>query len=160
MAVIDQLKKSSLFSDCSDATLKQIDKASRIVELAPGQNLFYEGDKAESFYIVKAGTLVVKKSSLGGGDEDLARIGTGSHLGEMTLLNSSLGVYDTRTATAEAAEASILVEVPFAVLEELIQADSKFGMIFYRAIARNLSARIQKTADDLTSLKSLHLKHV
>jgi CRP/FNR family transcriptional regulator, cyclic AMP receptor protein len=159
MAVIEQLKKSSLFSDCSDAALKQIDKAARVVELAPGQNLFYEGDKAESFYIVKSGTLVVKKSSVGG-DEDLARIGTGSHLGEMTLLNSSLGVYDTRTATAEAAEASILVEVPFAILEELIQADSKFGMIFYRAIARNLSARIQKTADDLTSLKSLHLKHV
>jgi CRP/FNR family transcriptional regulator, cyclic AMP receptor protein len=159
MPVIDQLKKSSLFSDCSDAALKQIDKAARIVELAPGQNLFYEGDKAESFFIVKAGTLVVKKSSVGG-DEDLARIGTGSHLGEMTLLNSSLGVYDTRTATAEAAEASVLVEVPFAILEELIQADSKFGLIFYRAIARNLSARIQKTADDLTSLKSLHLKHV
>jgi len=159
MPVIEQLKKSSLFTECPDATLRKIEKASRLVELAPGQTLFYEGDKAESFYLVKAGTLVVKKSS-SNGDEDLARIGTGSHIGEMTLLNSKLGVYDTRTATAEAAEATTLVEVPFAVLEELFEGDAKFGMIFYRAIAKNLSARIQKTAEDLTSLKSLHLKHV
>jgi len=159
MAVIDQLKKSSIFSECPEVALHKIEKASRVVELAPGQNLFYEGDKAESLYIVKAGTIAVKKSS-SAGEEDLARIGTGSHIGEMTLLNSKAGTYDTRSATAEAAEASVLVEVPFAVIEELIAADAKFGLVFYRSIARNLSARIQKTAEDLTSLKSLHLKHV
>ncbi|MEO5668608.1 MAG: cyclic nucleotide-binding domain-containing protein [Bdellovibrionota bacterium] len=159
MPVIEQLKKSSLFSDCPESSLHKIAKASRLIELAPGQNLFYEGDKSSCFYLVKSGTLVVKKSS-SGGEEDLARIGTGSHIGEMTLLNSKLGIYDTRTATAEAAEDSTLVEVPFAILEELIEADAKFGMIFYRSIARNLSARIRKTAEDLTSLKSIHLKHV
>jgi CRP-like cAMP-binding protein len=158
MPVIEQLKKSSLFSECPEASLHRIEKASRIVELAPGQTLFYEGDKAEAFYIVKSGTIAVKKSS-SGGEEDIARIGTGSHIGEMTLL-APVGGSDKRTATAEASEASTLVEVPFKILADMIDADPAFGLIFYRSLARNLSARIQKTAEDLTSLKSLHLKHV
>ncbi len=159
MSVIEQLKKSSLFAECPEAALKKLEKATRALDLTPGQSLFYEGDPATSFFIVKSGTLVVKKSSKSG-DEDLARIGTGSHIGEMTLLHSNAGVYDRRTASAEAAEATALIEIPFKVLEEVIASDAQFGLCFYRAIARNLSARIQKTAEDLTSLKSLHLKHV
>jgi CRP/FNR family transcriptional regulator, cyclic AMP receptor protein len=159
MSFIEELKKSVLFADCPETSLAKIEKSMKLVDIAHGQTLFYEGDEADSFYIVKSGTLLVKKSSKMG-DEDLARIGTGSHVGEMTLLNSSGGAYDRRTATAEAAEPTTLVEIPFAELESLIASDAQFGLLFYRAIARNLSARIQKTAEDLTSLKSLHLKHV
>ena len=159
MPVIDHLKKSPLFAEASAECLKQIELDARSFELSPGQSLFYEGDPSTSFFIVKSGTIIVKKASLVG-DEDLARIGPGSHLGEMTLLNSLDGIYDRRTAAAEAAEPSVVIEIPFRAIEDLSAKDAQFGMTFYRAIARILSGRIQKTAEDLTSLKALRLKHV
>lgn len=153
------LKSNSLFSDCNEAQLQALTKSASSREIAPGQSLFYEGDESKSLFILKSGTIVLKKSA-SSGEEDLARIGSNSHLGEMTFLQGQKGSYEKRSASAEAVEACSLVEIPFAVLEDLIQKDSSFGLIFYRAVARNLSARIRKTGEDLASLKSLHLRHV
>ncbi|NCN41184.1 cyclic nucleotide-binding domain-containing protein [bacterium] len=156
----EALVKISLFSGVPRAALKSVATHAELLELRPGQSLFYEGDDSDSMFVVKSGTVVVKKSS-SEGEEDLAKIGSGSHLGEMTFLHSSApGSYEKRTATAEAVEECTLIRIPFASLESAVESDPVFGTYFFKMLAQNLSARIQKTDEDLVSLKSLRLRHV
>jgi len=159
MSLENTLRSNSLFAECSDEQLKVLAAAASLQEISVGQSLFYEGDESTTLFIVKNGAIGLKKSS-SKGEEDLARIGTNSHLGEMTFLQGSAGKYEKRSASAEAVETSTLVEIPFQVLTDMIKNDPQFGLIFYRSVACNLSARIRKTGEDLTSLKSLYLRHV
>ena len=160
MSLKEQLAESTLFTNVESSCLEKISSASEAVELTPGQALFYEGDNSDALYIVRNGTIKIIKSGQEG-DQDLAKIGSGSHLGEMTFLHSpEEGAYEKRTASAEAVEASTLIKVPFSILVEHTKAHPAFGCVFYKAIAQNLSARIQKTDEDLVSLKSLRLRHV
>ena len=159
MSLENTLRMNSLFSACSDAQLGILAAKATERTITVGETLFYEGEDSTTLYVVKSGTIGLKKSA-SSGDEDLARIGSNSHLGEMTFLQGASGKYDKRSASAEAVEATTLIEIPFQTLEDLIKNDLQFGLNFYKAVACNLSARIRKTGADLTSLKSLHLRHV
>ena len=156
----EALLKVKLFSSAPESSVQAVAELSEIVEVRPGQALFYEGDDSDCMYVVRSGTVVIKKSS-SEDEEDIAKIGSQSHLGEMTFLNCGAdGAYEKRTASAEASEESSLIKIPFAGLEKIIEKDSVFGCYFYKMIALNLSGRIQKTDEDLVSLKSLRLRHV
>lgn len=159
MSKIDALKSSQMFSRISDEALEALAQVCEEQELQAGQALFYEGDESDCMFLVKSGTVKIIKAG-SEGDEDVAKIGSGSQLGEMTFLHDSEGAYEKRTATAEAQEATHLIKIPFSFLKSRVDEDAAFGREIYRSIARNLSARIQKTDEDLVSLKSLRLRHV
>lgn len=159
MSNIALLKSTQLFSEISEDALDALAGVCEVTELHAGQALFYEGDDSDSLFLVKSGTVKIVKAG-SEGDEDVAKIGSGSQLGEMTFLHESENGYEKRTATAEAIETTQLLKIPFSFLKKRVTEDAEFGRAFYRSIARNLSARIQKTDEDLVSLKSLRLRHV
>jgi CRP-like cAMP-binding protein len=151
------LKGSKLFKDFSDSDLKTLGAALKIRELNVGETLFYEGEDSNSLYFVAKGTIGIKKNSAKG-EQDIAQIGSGSHFGELAMLHFE-GPHDKRSATAEAKEASQVIEIIFGDLEKILKTNAQLGLLFYRNIAISLAGKIKKTTEDLSDLKSIRLRH-
>jgi CRP-like cAMP-binding protein len=159
MSFVSDFKQTPLFNACDDKVLHLIADGATALSLSPGQGLFVEGDAADRLYIVKSGTLVLKKST-SKGEEDLIKIGARSVLGEMALVSvAGSGQYEKRSTSAEAIEGTQLIEIPFAHLEKVLSSHAETGLQFYKNLAINLSGRIRNTVQELASVRSLRLRH-
>lgn len=156
---LEVIKKSPLFDSCKPEILEKIAELSKVRELGPGQSLFFENEDAKSFFLVRSGTISIRKASKEG-DVDLAKIGADSNLGEMALLREKGALYPKRSASAEASESCILAEIPYVEFEKLLENDGQLAAQFFKNLAIQLSARIRRTGQDLSSLKALRLRHL
>ena len=159
MSALDVLTKNALFQNVNAGVVEALASKAKEVTLSPGEALFYEGDESSSMYFIQSGTIAIKKST-SDGDEDLVKVGAGAHLGEMTYLVAEEGVYEKRSASAEAAESITLYEVSFADLTSILSEDQSAGFHFYQNLAINLARKIRKTNEDISSLRSLRLKAI
>jgi putative ABC transport system ATP-binding protein len=75
----------------------------RLVELAPGEVLFREGDPSDAVYLVEGGEVEVVRPRPDGTEEVLATLGPGRYVGELGPL---LGL--PRSATARAVTGAVL----------------------------------------------------
>jgi CRP-like cAMP-binding protein len=159
MQVLEVLKKCALFENCNSDALENIAKISKIRELSGGQALFFENEDSRSFFLLRSGTVAIKKTSEKG-DVDIARIGSDSYLGELALLREKGASFPKRSASAEAVEPSVLAEIPYAEFERLLGQDPTMAGLFFKNLATQLAGRIRRTAQDLSSLKALRLRHL
>ena len=79
---LKHLRYSPLFSSCSSKDLERIAKAGNRVSVAKGKTLIKQGDPGKEAFIILSGKATVKR-----GDKKLATIGTGSVVGELSLLD-------------------------------------------------------------------------
>jgi CRP-like cAMP-binding protein len=159
MSFVSDFKQTLLFSGCEDKVLHVISDGATALSLSAGQTLFSEGEAADRLYIVKGGTIILRKST-SKGEEDLIKIGARSVLGEMALVGmAGAGKYEKRSTSAEAVEPSQLIEIPFALLEKVLLSHPATGLQFYKNLAINLSGRIRNTVEELASVRSLRLRH-
>jgi len=156
--VLEVVKRSPLFEGCKAETLEAIANLAIVRELGPGQALFFENQDSTSFFLVRSGTIAIKKTSEKG-DVDVAKIGTDSYLGEMALLRDAGSAFPKRSASAEAGEATLLAEIPYEAFEGLLQKDPQLAAHFFKNLATQLAGRIRRTVQDLSSLKALRLRH-
>ena len=100
-----------------------------------GEILFREGDQGTDIYFVDQGSIKISRK-IGGHDQEIATVRAGRVFGEMAyLLNES------RTATAIAETASVLLVMMPDVFEELLQTNT----IFSRDIIQVLCSRLRRT---------------
>jgi len=149
----DFLKSVYLFHDLDEDQLLWLAENMQKKVFIVGDEIFAQGDKAESFYIIKSGSVSVEKWATDD-EQHITTIGAGTILGEMAFLEGG-----ERSASAKAHENVELLIIPFDLLEEKINSDRDFGFHFYRNIAHCLNKRIEKTTNDFSSLKELKLKH-
>ena len=102
--------------------------------MAPGEVLFEEGKKGDSFYIVLRGRVELVKRARDGSEEKLAVAREGETFGEMALLNQS-----PRSATARAIEPSSLLELSRAACDSMLGGES-FAVRMLRGVAKALWA--------------------
>jgi CRP/FNR family cyclic AMP-dependent transcriptional regulator len=157
MDITESFKNSRLFKNFSDKDIEALKPALHVRELNAGESLFFEGEDSNCLYFIAAGTLVIKKRSAKG-DQDIANLGPGTHFGELAMLNFE-GSPDKRSATAEAKEASKVVEINFTELEKILKTNSLLGLMFYRNISISLAGKIKKTTEDLSDLKAIRLRN-
>jgi len=74
------LRKVSLFADCTDRELLQIDRLMTELTVGPGRTLMGRGTAALQFVIVREGYGRVSANG-----QDIGRLGPGSHIGEHTF---------------------------------------------------------------------------
>jgi CRP-like cAMP-binding protein len=154
------LKSSSLFKDIPDNEISKLASFSQVRDLNAGETLFFEKDDSTALFIVSKGTIVIKKGS-SDNDENVTQIGAGQHFGEMAFLVSSGGIFEKRSATAEAgAESTVILEVPFEGLQKCFSAAPQVGLAFYKNLSLSLAGRIRKTTEDLAGVRSLRLRHI
>ncbi len=157
--LLEVLQKSTLFTQCPPATLVKLSEKSHLKEINPGQAIFFENQESQSFYLIQSGTVTIKKTSEKG-DVDIAKIAAGSYLGELALLREANESYPKRSASAEAQEFCVLLEIPYSAFESIVNDDPVFGRQFFKNLSMQLAGRIRRTAQDLSSLKALRLRHL
>ena len=112
--------------------------------LNSGAVLIREGAAINALYLVLDGSLAVSTGGVGG--RQLARLGTGDIVGEMSFI-------DTRppSATVTALENAVVLGVPRKAVTARLTGDSEFAARFYRALAVLLSHRLRDTNRALSS---------
>lgn len=154
MIKTDALKNIYLFQELSNDELAKVAKVCKAREVIAGQDIFINGQEAESFYVIQQGTVKILRTTSGGDELQLTSLATGGHFGEMPFLSG-----DARTATAQATETCHLIEVPFASLKTLLHEEVKISDKFHRAISKFLAQRLKNTTGDLSQAKEVLLQH-
>lgn len=110
----ETLRRVRLFAGLDDEHLEHLCGGSGETELAPGEELFAEGDVGDSAYVITEGEFEILKRS--GDREVLVAVRSPPDvIGEMALLEES-----PRTATARARTRARVVTVPKPALDELL----------------------------------------
>lgn len=129
-------KKVPLLSDLPGSELNTLSATLAVVDLAEGEVLFFEGESADSLYIVLEGHLEVLKA-MGTGDEKfMAALGPGEFVGEMSLLIPG----KARTASVRAVKPARLWKMTQADFERLLLRQPIVGYTMVRTLTQRLDA--------------------
>jgi CRP-like cAMP-binding protein len=136
-AIIQKIaQKVPIFSGMSQACLLATLAVAEHFPVKAGEPVFREGDIGNSFYVLVAGEVVVKKVR-DGRPVELARLGPGECFGEMALAGN-----DLRSASVYAVDQ---VE-SMRFYREQIDAYPESAHIIYRNISRILAARLGESS--------------
>ncbi len=143
----DLLKGIYLFKHFDNDELAKIAKIAKAVPHAPRSIIFYDGDPASVMYVVQFGTVRLLKKGAEE-DQEIAKLGPGSHFGEMPYLDESM-----RAGTVEAIEQSTILEISYSDLKKTLDGDNKMAADFYREVAHFLAVRLRKLSADYSELR-------
>jgi CRP-like cAMP-binding protein len=132
------MEKGFILSALNEDDIFWFQTFGKMENIPAGHVLIQEGNVLEGFYIILVGDLAVLLSSQG--DRQIAQLGSGQVLGEMSLVDSR-----PSAATVKALEASIVLSVSQRMLADKLQQDEGFASRFYRAVAMFLSSRLRST---------------
>jgi CRP-like cAMP-binding protein len=124
-----------ILGQLSDSDVEWLASAGTRVRHARASELISPGARLDRIYFILEGEVSIRA-----GGAELARVGTGEILGEMSLV-------DARPSSASAVTASEVaaLEVTRAALQAKLDSDVAFAARFYRAIAIFLSERMRAT---------------
>lgn len=132
--VFNQLSRNRLFEGLEPTLLEQIRPDVDVLTLNSGDVVFHEGDQGHSLYLVGEGLVKISKEGLGGREEVLGYISSGSFFGEVALLDGK-----PRSAMATAAEPTLLGAVSEKAVQHLLElAPSRLHMNFLRSVSERL----------------------
>lgn len=147
------LKNIYLFKDLNPSELEQLETLVKAETLAPRDEIFAEGDKAASLFIIKYGSVQIKRSGKNDGVE-VARLATGSHFGEMSFVDG-----EPRSATAITLEKSELMKIDFGDLNRHFEKNPATAVKFYRSLSLFLCGRLRMTTMDLSFAREKNIRH-
>ena len=110
-----------------------------------GEVLFNEGDEDDRFMILLEGEIVLSR---GGGE--LSTLNPGAHFGEMALVSTA-----TRSATAVAGTASVLMEIKRDQFFRLMRGDTSLAIKCMWSLVTTLSNRLRLTTGEVARLSEL-----
>lgn len=148
---IATLQTVYLLKDLDTDTLGVVAQAASTDTFDAGEDVCREGHSAGGLYLISSGSVRVTKS---GADADVVMLGSGSHFGEMSLVDDA-----PRSATVTANERSVIIKIDAGMLHQKLAENSAAGAVFYRAVARSLAKRLRTTTDDLAFARQLALEH-
>ncbi len=135
------LSKAGLFSQLREAELRAISRYSGYRSFAPGELIFSAGSHREELYLIRNGTVVIRRPGEGGNGEgqDIARFVAGEVFGEMDLLDSA-----PRSASALAEGPTTLLVFPDTVpFQELLEKHPYVFARILRKLLGNIAGRIR-----------------
>lgn len=112
------------------------------VEVEAGETVVRQGDKGRGFYLVESGGLDVVVTSEDGLRLPVARLGPGSHFGEMSLLGGA-----AVSADVVASERSVLYAATPEEFDELIRRKPEL----VHGLAGELAIRLKQTDEQLAA---------
>jgi CRP-like cAMP-binding protein len=135
-----------LFGGLSADALGCLATRCHVEQIAEGDVVFREGDRAQTLYVLHSGHLEVFKRR---DDTDivLGEVGPGECVGEMSFIDMQ-----PRSATVRATKPSELWVWSYQSIHERYCADQKCAMLLVMNIARELSRRLRR-ADEVIVLQ-------
>lgn len=142
---INYLKNVYLFKEFSEESLNLVSSISENKLCQPDEDLFKQDSPAEALYIIKSGMVRIHQKSTANDNIEIAVLGTGSHFGEMALVDG-----ESRSATATTIEESEIIITPYQALKKLMDGNSEVSVKIYKSIAHFLCGRLRVTTHDLS----------
>ena len=130
--LLEQLSRVHLLQALPPEEIAPLVHAAQPVHLAPGEELFREGDAGSSLYVVSSGSLEVTR-----GGVKVAVIPTGDTVGEMAVVTGA-----PRSASIRALEPTTLFRIPKHAFDDLVRS----------------AARVRDTVSELINLRTEQLK--
>jgi CRP/FNR family cyclic AMP-dependent transcriptional regulator len=143
-----------LFADLTADERGQLARLAEPMNVGPGTQLFRAGDAATALYLIKDGSVRITTIAASGGNIEVAVLGTGSHFGEMALIDGA-----KRSATAETLEPTSLFRFDYAKIAAVLDKSPTVAAKFYRALARFLSNRLRQTTTDMSFAREKNLRY-
>ncbi len=138
------MSQSFLFRDLTDRQRALVAPYLEHRFLDPGDVLFQEGERGDTFYAVVDGTLVIRR-----GDVELTELGGGGHFGELTLARPA-----PRSATVEARTAALVLGLSRDRFRQIVQRRPAIGASIAIAALDQLGHRVRDLTDRLAALES------
>ena len=135
-------KDEKWFQQCLSKSLNRLNsekKADYILRLLnPADQLFQEGQPADSVFLVKRGELLAWKNK-DGQRVDLGKIKAGEFVGEMAHLNQ-----EPRSATVVAVTDCELIEIPFGSLDTILFTKPSWSKALFATLSKRLKITNEK----------------
>jgi CRP/FNR family cyclic AMP-dependent transcriptional regulator len=154
MAQSNSLQDIYLFKQMTDKEMMVISEAVETKSYAPGEDIFNQDDTAMALYVIKFGSVRIRKKSSGGDNIEVATLGTGSHFGEMAFVDG-----EKRSATATAIEKSDIIKISYDKLRSRLEENPVIAAKFYSSLSHFLCGRLRITTNDLSFSRELNLRY-
>lgn len=136
MTDFDPIKNSlaeiSSFKKSSPNFLETLAKQARTLSVQKGQTLFLTEEEADKFYLIIDGWIKIYRETLDGTQAVIDIVNSGHLFGDIALYNEGIYPY-----SAEAAEPSIILALPLAVLKEEIDNTPQIAINMLARMAIN-----------------------
>jgi CRP/FNR family cyclic AMP-dependent transcriptional regulator len=141
--MIDQsfLSNIPLFRDLDANEAEEIQHMLEQKTFAPKHRILEEGKVGEGLFLIASGKVTVTRAF----DQEtfvLAELGPGDFFGEMSLMDNYAA-----SATVESAEETTIFLLSRKDFKSLTSSSTQLSSKLWESLARNLSAKIRKTAD-------------
>jgi len=113
-------------------------------EVMRGEYLFTEGDKGDFMYFIVRGLLEVLKKTVQGDYRPLARLGKGSTIGEMSIVDKA-----PRSASVIARQPTVVIILTKKGFDILTNRYPAVGITLLKKIMRQLSLNMRRTSSKL-----------
>lgn len=145
-----------LFKTLSTDEIREVVAATTSTNLRAGQRLFSQGDEAKALYILETGELQVRASTVAGGEEVvLAVLGSGTVVGEMSLLDGG-----PRSATVEALGDCVVYQLSRESFQTMRQERSPAAYKVILRLAKMLGDRRRQTDRRIEEVFRDPAKHI
>jgi CRP-like cAMP-binding protein len=139
---IKLLKETDLLSFFDESTLGKLVENCREISLSPKEVLFNEDDLENAMYLILEGELEVFK-----GPKQIAILGTGQYLGEMSLIESK-----ARSASARAQQTALLMEINEEHFHTYLASEPQALLSIMRTLSSRVRSDLETMMKDLRKL--------
>ncbi|WP_171715581.1 Crp/Fnr family transcriptional regulator [Metallococcus carri] len=129
----EAVRRAPLFAALTDDDAEALLASMQSRTIHRGEELFHEGEKGESLYVITDGKVKLGRTSPDGRENLLAILGTGEMLGELSLFDPG-----PRTATATAVANTELVGLGHEAMADFLKTRPEVAMTMLGALARRL----------------------
>lgn len=118
------------FSGLDPRELAQIAQVAVPRSFTRGEVIFREGDSGDTCYVVRTGSVSIRREHMDGRTLALAELRAGSIFGELSIF-----AHETRSATAEALEPTALVAILSGDFQRVIRSSPDIALTMLKALA-------------------------
>ncbi|UCD32444.1 MAG: cyclic nucleotide-binding domain-containing protein [Desulfobacterales bacterium] len=151
MASIEDLKKIFLFKKLSDKDLEQILLITRLHEFEEQEAVFREGDRADAFYMLKRGKVLLEVDISDMISISIASVKPGFSFGWSALIPDSF--YTSHAICAEPSEVLSIIGMEFI---DLLRRDHAMGYYIMEGLVRIIQNRLERRTAQFLMLMSKH----
>jgi CRP-like cAMP-binding protein len=140
----DTLARNAVFAGLSSARRKALADSGTQIDLARGDGVFKRGDPSDAAYAIISGEVEVTVDGMDGRSVFLARLGAGTVLGEMGILDGS-----PRSADAHATRRTELWRIDRKLVTDAMMAEPGAALALLAVMARRLrdtDALVERTS--------------
>lgn len=154
-AKLSFLKETTFFEDFSQWELDIVHDFLHERIFQSGEAIFEKGQPGAVLYFIFKGKVSIEVPSEGGAVRKLAELSEGAFFGELALLDDS-----PRSATARAAEDTVVLALARSELERMLQDRPFVAAPVYRSLAKITGERLKSTIERIQKEQQTGLKAV